>query len=188
MVGWVFAAYYGLNLSAGQKQEENVITANGYSFYVLPDNTFGTYLTIGDKKFPIAFRLDPRQAGNIELNPSVIQQILNSKKIYITFDPLAGKEAVPKFGITSAEISRVTGLYNLETIGAFTRDSNPISPNTPIKTCDDAMPGVTVIELLIADTNKIVSDKNCVKIYGKSADDLILAADKLGMNLIGIKL
>lgn len=192
MVGWVFAAYYGLqSTAADNKQNQNIISAGGYDFYLLPDNTFGTYVNSGDQKIPVAFRLDPREAGNISLEEQAIQQILTAKKIYIAFDPQQPKEDLPKMAVAAAEISRITGLYNLQTVGAFTRDSDPVNQNVPIKTCKDVDIGVTVIEMQIdnsTEQNSILQDKGCVKVIAKSSDGLILAADKLGMNLIGIKL
>ncbi len=187
MVGWVFAAYYGFT-SGGNENNENLISVNGYNFYQLNDGTFGTYLNTGDSKIPVAFRLDPRNASAVSLDPTAIQQVLTAKKIYLTFDP--NTENTAKIIVAALEISRITGLYNLETVSAFTKDSDPPSPNVPIRTCSDVSSTITVMELGIngmADTG-IKNDKGCIKITGKNADELISAADKLGMNLIGIKL
>jgi len=187
MVGWVFAAYYGIT-SGSNKDNENLISVGGYNFYLLSDGTFGTYLNTGDSKIPVAFRLDPRNASAISLDSTAIQQILTAKKLYLTFDPNTGDNA--KIIVAAIEISRITGLYKLDTVSAFTKDSDPPSPNVPIRTCDDVSSTTTVLELGInnmADTG-IQNDKGCIKITGKNADELISAADKLGMNLIGIKL
>ena len=187
MVGWVFAAYYGMG-SDDTNTDENIISVQGYDFYQLQDSTFGTYLNIGGKKVPIAFRLDPRNASSIGFYESVVQQILSAQKVYITFDPNTEDKA--KMAVATAEIARITSLYNLETVGAYIKDSDPPSPNVPIRTCDDVQEFTTVIQLGIdnsTDTN-IKNENGCITVFGKTADELINAADKLGMNLIGIKL
>ena len=185
MVGWVFAAYYGIT-SGSNKDNENLISVGGYNFYLQSDGTFATYLSKGGQ--PIIFRLDPRNASAISLDPSAVQQILTAKKIYLTSDP--NVEDAARMFVVVYEIARVTNLYNIETVTAYLKDSDPPSPNVPIRTCDDVSSTTTVLELGInnmADTG-IQNDKGCIKITGKNADELISAADKLGMNLIGIKL
>ena len=184
MVGWVFAAYYGLK--SDDNQDDTLIKVENYDFYVLPDNTFATYLNIGGKKVPIAFRLDPRNASSISLDTSAVKQVSTAQKLYITSDPSNDEKA--KIAVAAAEIARITGLYNLETVGAYTKDSDPPNTNVPIRTCDDVNQQITVIELGISDFTGIKNEKGCVKVSGANADELILAADKLGMNLIGIKL
>jgi len=188
MVGWVFAAYYGVKGSDDTQDSEQTITIGNYQFYLLADSTFGTYFNVGGKKLPIAFRLDPRNASTISLDPSAVEQVLSAKKVYITFDPNVEDKA--RMAVASAEIARITSLYNIETVGAYIKDSDPPSENVPIKTCDAGQQFITVIELDVnnlTDTN-IKNEKGCVIVSGKTADSLIDAADKLGMNLIGIKL
>lgn len=187
MVGWVFAAYYGFS-NDDKQQNENIISVGGYNFYALEDGTFGTYLNTGDSKIPVAFRLDPRNASTISLDQSTVQQILTAKKIYLTFDPMIEDKA--RVAVAVAEIARITSLYNIETVGAYIKDSDPPSPGVPIRTCEDTSSTITVLELGIDNltSTSIVNQKGCIKMNGQTADDLIGAADKLGMNLIGIKL
>ncbi len=192
MVAWVVAIAigdrYGLGItdSKEEKKPKNLIQVGGYDFYVLEDYTFGTFLNAGDKKIPIAFRLDPRQAGNISIDSSVVQKLLSSAKVYITFNP--NQKSLGKFAVASAEISRITSIYQIPTIGAYTEDSIPISADVPLKTCADAIEKTAVVTLEISDSTEISSEGSCINVRGKTADDLILAADKLGMNLVGIRL
>ena len=170
-----------------QSQSSNLIKISGYDFYQLTDGTFGTYITATDKKIPIAFRLDPRNASSINLDDGVVQKVLTSAKIYLTLDP--NQSDLGKFAVAAAEISRITGLYSLQTVAAYTKDSNPISPNVPLRTCQDATNQTAVILLETAEKDTgIYLDRNCIRVQGKTPDDIILAADKLGMNLLGIKL
>ena len=191
MVSWAVAIAVGdrYGIDGGSKEEKkpsNLIQIGSYDFYILEDYTFGTFLTAGDKKIPIAFRLDPRQAGNISLDYAAIQRILGAQKIYITFNP--NQKNLGKFAVASAEISRITSIYRIPTIGAYIEDANPIDEKVPIKTCADTADKTIIMTLSIGKENSVTSDGNCINVSGKTVDDLILAADKLGMNLVGIRL
>ncbi|MEK6807444.1 MAG: hypothetical protein AABX75_00280 [Nanoarchaeota archaeon] len=190
MVTWVIAIAFQDNGGSGEeKKPKNYIQVGNYEFYVLDDNTFGTFLTAGDNKIPIAFRLDPRQARNITIDSSVVAKILKASKVYIAFNPNEPRLNPAKFAVASAEISRIMGIYNIPIVAAYTEDSNPINPSVPIKTCKDVS-NSTVILVLTAQSmsNAITSEGGCITVAGKNSDDLILTADKLGMHLVGIKL
>ncbi len=163
----------------------NLIEIGNYSFYELEDGSFRTYVVYGDKKIPVPFRLDPRNASNISLADGVVEKLLKSQKIYIVFSP--DESEIAKMAVAGAEISRITGLYGITTTSAYTKDSEPVNPNIPIRTCADAKEGIGVIMLEPNATTGIDLKDGCVLVSGATADDLILAADKLGMNLLGIK-
>ncbi|MBI2041152.1 MAG: hypothetical protein HYT16_03540 [DPANN group archaeon] len=189
MVAWVVAGFSTDIFSGKAKLPKNAFQIGGYTFYTLEDGTFGTYTAIGQQKIPIAFRLDPRKAGDIPFFESVLGTILNSEKVYITFDPDNPKER-GKLAVAAAEISRITSLYQIETTAAFTHDTNPIEPKIPIRSCGNAKAGVSIIELRFSDRIYIgvdQSDNRCIVVEAPTGDDLILAADKLGMNLVGIR-
>ena len=177
---------YGGFLQPSQKEDKNAIQISGYTFYTLPQGTFATLVTLGGKQIPIEFRLDPRLAKDIYLSDGAVNSLATATKTYIVFDP--NQPDLGYFGVASAEISRVLSLYNIPTVGAFLRDSNPVNPTVPIKTCADAGKTTTVITLALANYTSITYDSNCVHVAGKTANDMILAADKLGMHLLGIRL
>ena len=179
---------YGNFISPTQKEDKNAIQVSGYTFFALDRTpaTYATLVTLGGKQIPIEFRLDPRQAKDIPIADSAIESLATATKTYIVFDP--NQPDLGYFGVASAEISRILSLYNIETVGAFSRDSNPINPSVPLKTCNDASKTTTVITLSLANYTAINYDNNCVRISGKTTNDLILAADKLGMHLLGIRL
>lgn len=163
-----------------------------YTFYSLEDGTFGTFVYQGTTQIPIEFRLDPRNASQIDMEKSnVIEQMLSSDKIYITFNP--NQENLGDVAVAAAEVSRITGkVYNVPTIGAFTEDSDPVDPNVPLRTCNDVIDQeeITVIEIKVMEglAPKITKNNNCIRIIAGDSKDLVLAADKLGMHLIGINL
>ncbi|MBI4095270.1 MAG: hypothetical protein HY438_00250 [DPANN group archaeon] len=189
MVAWVVAGFSTDIFGGEAKLPKNAFEVSGYTFYALDDGTFGTYTAIGQQKVPIAFRLDPRKAGDIPFFESVLNTILNSQKIYISFDPNNPQER-GKLAVAAAEISRITSLYQIETTAAFTRDTDPVEPRIPIRGCGDAKIGVSIIELRFSSKTSISVDpldNRCILIEAPTGDELILAADKLGMNLIGIR-
>jgi hypothetical protein len=177
---------YGNFANPSQKEDKSAIQVSGYTFYALPQGTFATLVTLGGKQIPIEFRLDPRNAKDIYLSDGAVNSLATATKAYIVFDP--NQQDLGYFGVASAEISRVLSLYNIPTVGAFLRDSSPVNPTVPIKTCADAAQTTTVITLALANYTSISYDSNCVHIAGKTVNDLILAADKLGMHLLGIRL
>ena len=167
-----------------EEQQEGIFDVSGYTFFELEDNTYGTYVVANDNKIPVAFRLDPRNASQYYIEEGIVNNILNSAKIYITFNP--NQENLAKLAVASAEISRITGLYGIPTVGAYTEDSEPINENVPLRTCADASDTVTVINMELSDSNSVTLDGACVFVSAENVDDLILVADKLGMNLLGI--
>ncbi len=168
-----------------EEEQENTIQISGYTFYDLGDGTFGTYATLGGQKVPIQFRLDPRNATSIPIEEQAVKQIFTAQKIYITFNP--NQKELSKIAVAAVEISRIIGLYGIPVVAAYTEDSNPINPDIPIRTCDDVSETTTIIYLGIGET-KINTFEGCVLVTGENTDDLILAADKLGMHLLGIKI
>ena len=192
MIGWVLAAYVtGLDLGGDkiqQKQDQNLIEVSGYSFYIMPDGTFTTVYETGGGQIPIQFRLDPREADNISIDDTSVSTIINAKKIYITSNP--NQPDLGKLAVASAEVSRITGLYSIETIPTFTEDSDPPNPSVPLKNCEDADAATkTVVIYVHLDNSTGVRNENgCIHVTGDTSDSMILAADKLGYNLIGIKL
>ena len=183
LVGVVIAMWNPLEKPA---EAENLIQVGSYDFYEMEEGLFATPLTYGGKKIPVYFRLDPREAGNISLEDQSIQQIVNSKKIYLTFNP--NHQDIAKIIVAAGEVARILSLYNIETITAYTEDSNPVNPDIPLKTCEDVSEDIGIVYVDTGNNTEVIVDQGCVIVNGKTADDTILAADKLGMNLIGIKL
>jgi len=178
------------NSSSDNNNEQNLpanaFVVGNYTFYNASDGSYGTYVQLGGNQTAIRFRLDPREAGNISLDDIALRDIVSAKKLYITTDP-QGTD-LGNIAIAAYEISRIIGLSSIPTVGAYTRDADPSDPDVPIKTCADATNTTTVIVLETGDFTGI-SDRNyCVHISGTNSTELIKAADKLGMNLLGIRL
>lgn len=185
LIGGAFAMW---NLSDKEdKKPENLIKVGNYDFYEMDEGLFATAITFGGKQIPVFFRLDPRDAGNITLDGAVVNQILESNnKFYITFNP--NDEDISKLVVAAGEIARILSLYGIPIVTSYTEDSNPINQDIPLKTCNDVSENIDVILISTGGDTGITTKQGCVVINGETADDTILAADKLGMNLIGIQL
>ncbi len=185
MTGWVFAAYVENPDNQDNKKDPNMIEISGYTIYDLQDGTYGTFIGDGSSKIPIAFRLDPRNATNISIDNQSASQLLNVDKVYIVFNP-NNQTQIAKIAVAAAEISRILPLYNVTVVGAYSEDSDPPNPSVPIRTCDDVSSTTGVVYLSIGNETSVKTIDGCVYVTGKNADELILAADKLGYNLVGI--
>jgi len=190
MASWAVASYYGSQQDEnsngdGNNGDVSSFEVSGYDFYDLDDGTFATFVDVKGKEMPIAFRLDPRNASNITIDDNAIKEIFSANKIYLTTSP--NQPDLAKVAIASAEIARIIPLYDIEVVAAYTEDSDPPNPNVPLKTCSDATNTTSVIYLSVGNETSITNNNGCITVSGKNADELILAADKLGYNLLGIK-
>ncbi|UCD03997.1 MAG: hypothetical protein JSW73_05705 [Candidatus Woesearchaeota archaeon] len=175
------------------------IEFEGYTFYYDPiENSYSIFAKIEDNRIEyitdvkdattrFAFRGDPRNISSINLDEDVVDIILNSNKIYLAYNP--NEENLSKIAIAGIEIVRLTGnVFRIPSVEAYTEDADPVDPNVPLKTCEDATELTPIIFLEITDTTEIISEGNCIYVRGKNADELIEASDKLGMNLVGVKI
>ncbi len=190
MASWAIAMYEGKSSDTTNNGLNNStkpdFEISGFAFFILQDGSFATYVDVSGSKVPVAFRLDPRNASNISIDDSSVPELLGANKVYITLNP--NQNDLGKFGVAAAEVSRITSLYNIETVASFTEDAKPSNPNVPIRTCADADNTTKIIYLNVGNETVVKDVNGCVYVTGKDADDMILAADKLGYNLLGIKL
>src|SRR3990167_9777526 len=177
--------FFGISALTGAAPglPNNAFRVGDYVFYSLEDNTFGTLIKHGGKDIPILFRLDPRYAEGIALEQASVSRILQSQKIYLVLDPNA--EDIAKYVVAATEVARITALYGVETITAYTEDSNPVQPNIPIRNCENVNAETGVIKFQLGKTG-VTLENGCVLVSGETPDEIILAADKLGYNLVGI--
>lgn len=175
------------------------IDVNGYTFYFDPEeNTYSIFAKIENNQIlynidlkkattRFAFREDPRILSNIPLNEDVVNIILSSNKLYLSYNP--NDVNISKIAIAGIQIARITGnVFRIPTTEAYTEDAQPVDPNIPLRTCEDATDSSAVIILQITDTTEIISEGRCIIVKGENADELIQSADKLGMNLVGVKI
>lgn len=186
MVSWAAATYVEQDDTNDKSKDKPDFEVNGYPFYIMPDTSFGTTIDIKGQSVPIYFRLDPRNASNISLDETALSEILGASKIYVATNP--NQPNLAKVTVATVEIARILPLYDIETVAAFTEDSKPPNSNVPLKTCNDTKGTTKVIYLYVDnETTAITNVDGCIHVSGKDANELISAADKLGYNLVGIR-
>ncbi len=190
MFGSVFLYAFSMRSEENQqKLPDNAIQVSGYTFYETPDGDFGTYLEVEQtgEIVPIVFRLDPRNAENIFLDDTAVEQLLSSNKIYLAYNP--NQDELSKVVVSAAQISRILPWINgFRPILAYTEDSNPVDPTIPLKNCVNVDNTTSVVIFNVGELNRIINNDGCILVEGETADDLMLTADKLGMNLVGFNI
>lgn len=170
----------------GEKEEklpENTFEYKGYLFAEDDQGFFWVRGVINGKETPVVFRSDPRNLSDIYITSDASQRLLEAKKVYIAYNP--NKHSSSKMNIANYQLSRLFAALKIPVVAAFSEDTDPISPDIPVRECKNSKDLVPIIMLDIGDETKITSG-DCVYVRGKDYDALILAADKLGMNLVGI--
>ncbi len=143
------------------------------------------------KIYDILLRNDPRKLQDIEVSEGIQEKILAPKpdQFYFTFDPDAPEKGY--IGIAMAEVSRVLGTYNyailqIPVTGASTR---PIEGFNESITCEDSSNKKVVVLFQYANSTEILvneSYERCIILQGKDGNEIIRAADKLVLEILGI--
>lgn len=164
------------------EDKNKFIFENEYEVFVGQDE----YLLkgfVGETPLNLRLRTDPRDIKNIPSEEDIKTKLFPTSLIFITLKPDLSSTSV----IAAREISRITGhasLFRTTTLGALTGESD--NEEVPVITCTNATQKQKVINLKLSDTTKISSSNNCIIIEGETEKDLIRAADKLVLQLLGI--
>ncbi|MBU2496852.1 MAG: hypothetical protein KJ767_02230 [Nanoarchaeota archaeon] len=140
----------------------------------------------------IYLRNDPRELQDIPVDENTRKTIIDPKpsQVYLTFDPEMGEGG--KISLATMQLARIlgtSGVFRLNVNGAVTKDIGGLEDKKI--TCEDSssLNEIVVIEFEYGEETKISVDKNywrCIKIQAKNGDELIKAADKAILTLLGI--
>jgi hypothetical protein len=133
--------------------------------------------------FFINLRYDPESLEDIEIDRTIFHKIKDDETIYITINPF--ENLTSKTTIAAMEIDKIIDnqyFFNIEVKSSMTEKY----ANYPIKTCNDATKESSVIWLKLGEETKITSEENCIIVEATTEDDMIRAADRLSLYLIGI--
>jgi hypothetical protein len=159
-----------------------------FEVYRIKDNDYVHYkikIFVNDNSQPflIDIKKDPREIEMIPMDKGIREKLLNSKQIFVTITPntnLTSETAMAAF-----EIEKIIDnpyLFNIPVNSSFTESYK----DYPVKTCDDVSDEVSVVWLKRGDETKINFEDSCIIMTGITEDDLIKAADKLVLNVLGI--
>lgn len=167
------------------KSNETSYTYNGFEVRRISENEFQIKIYLKNDPQPhiIKLRYGPKELENIPIIGDPIPIIQQSEQIYITIDPYANLTG--KTTIAALEIDKFIDnkyLINKPVNSAFTKPYG----NHTVKTCTDAVNQIIIILLKLGDETKIYLEGNCIIIQGQTESDLIRAADRLALYLIGI--
>ncbi|MBI2107154.1 hypothetical protein HYT57_04160 [Candidatus Woesearchaeota archaeon] len=134
--------------------------------------------------YQIPVRNLPKDVAFVSFEEGVQKKILSSKGVFITLDPKLNAQA----SLGAIEIAGVIGtadfgVFKIPTQGAFTEKTDM---DYPVKTCDDANGGVTVVLLNLGQGNRVYSNGSCVIVEGNSYENLIKSSERLIFGLFGV--
>ena len=179
----IFILVIGLGGMAGYKTDKDsklpensfyFTSENGGDYLIAEDRgTFIAYLPMHTGQYyKMGFRLDPRELREITLDFDTVTSTHNANSIYVSVNP---DDPGGKVGVAKLELVRSISLTNpVKITDSFVKDSDPINPDIPIKTCSDSTSTSLVIEFKIGNQDKIYMDRECVVVEGKTADSLNL--------------
>lgn len=171
----------------GYKVTEFQIEGINVDFYDLraPIRIYG-----GTGMYHIILRNDPRELQDIEVGETTRKVLLDPKprQVYLTFDPEMPNKGYVAVAIGQiAKIIGTTGVFELPVTGAVTKEIEGLENKTI--TCDNSGKYDLVINLEYADETRVFVDEHsqrCVKVQGTDEYELIKAADKVVLTLLGI--
>lgn len=138
----------------------------------------------------ITLNNDPRTLEDIEVEENTRDALLAPKptQIYLTFDPDMSNKG--HIAVATTEIARVLGRngpFNLKLNGAVTKSVSGLEDR--VAACDDSGERTLVIEFKYGEETEIYVDENyerCVIVQGTNEKELIEAADKTVLTILGL--
>lgn len=152
---------------------------------VIDEINTNIYFTLGGTEQPYILNLrnDPVSLEDIPASGNLGTRVLGSKGVFITIDPYTNLTATT--AIAALEIDGVIDnelLYNKTVASAMTSEYQ----DYPVITCDMANNDYIVIYLMLGDQTAVYSDGYCIVVEGTDEDELVRAADRLVLHLLGI--
>jgi len=136
-----------------------------------------------DQPYYLDVRYDPASMEDIPIDRTIFNKVKDDKGMHITIDPTANLTG--KTTIAALEIDKFIDSKYFLNIPVNSSVTSPYA-NYPVRTCEDATAESSVIWLKTGDETKITSEGNCAIVQGKNEDEIIRAADRLVLYLVGI--
>jgi hypothetical protein len=167
---------------------DNYQYSNGYTIFEIQKvNEIESYITllVGQEgsKYTIGLRNDPLSLEDIPVEGSLNTRIFGSEEIFVTINPMANLSA--KTTVAALEINTIIdneNLYGIPVSSAMTKEYG----NYTVKSCLDATAENPVIWLTLGSETKVYTDGYCIIIVGTDEDNIIRAADRFLLTLLGI--
>ena len=183
----LFGAYVFFS-DTGAVVMDNYQYSNGDSvFDVQKVSEIETYITLlismDQLTYTIGLRNDPLSLEDIPVEGNINTRIFDDSQAWITINPEAGLTG--KTTVAALEIDKVIDneyLYGIPVSSAMTQEYG----DYPVKSCNDATSDETVIYLTLGSETIVYTDEYCIIVVGTDEDEIIRAADRLVLTLLGI--
>ena len=161
-----------LSRDAGQTKKYN-----GHKF-TAKDNKW----LLNVDKWLVDFDYLPTGVEDISISQEIKNKILNTKMIYLTFDPENATKTMDKLRFDL--INLLANKFGIHAAGSITRNSTKYQ--LPVMTCKNATVYVPVVELKLGNQTNIYIKDNCIIAQAESAEDITRIGDALIYKLTGV--
>ena len=166
---------------AGDLDEQEGYIYNGYSF-VKADGLWWTEMRVKDKLLKIPLHFGPREVEDVKVAGTLKPEFNLGTKVYITIDPNL-RDKYYTLAISELSFNMVKGIDRLP-IGSCTEE-NWACENRTIVSCAQNPDNLPVVEMALADQDKIELGGNCIKVSGRDYG-VVKAVDRLLYQWYGI--
>ena len=171
--------------------EQESYTYNGFEFALAQngdDSLWVTQISVQGQLYNIPFYFHPSATEEVLFSEGLAEGIVDNpnrpEKVYFTLSPDAGSRPV----IAAVELSRLFGtkynLLNMEVQSALTEPVEGMDLATI--TCENATPGVLVIDFTLGSDNAVLHEGNCVHVIYTSPEESIRVADRFAYEILKI--
>ncbi|RMF55554.1 hypothetical protein D6745_01785 [Candidatus Woesearchaeota archaeon] len=129
----------------------------------------------------VYFRNDPEYIENIKMDSKIVDSVLNTKVVYLTYNPfnnLSGSIDLARYEI-SEDLANDFDIYTVN--GAVVENQN-----LPLITCGNATESIPVIEMRKSNETRITMNENCIIFEAKTDFEMLELKDRLMYGLYGI--
>ncbi|MFH1637064.1 MAG: hypothetical protein ABIB71_01415 [Candidatus Woesearchaeota archaeon] len=148
------------------------------NFYRIP-----VFFDKGNEYYPLTLRYGPREVDDIAVEGSPKEIIRDDQKLFLSVAPIQDYTVRTAIGMKEIEEVLVSKyFYGKPVEYAVTQEYG----NKTIATCSDAKPMNSVIWFTLGDTTKVHAEGDCIVVQGTTEDEIVRAADRLVLNILGI--
>ncbi len=190
----LFAVFVYVNDKTGfifENGNERYFYSNGDSEFEIIKSEFQDYegwnikfyFPEDPKPYFIDFRNDPLSLENITIDRKAKNLIMDDEQVFITWDRGRNYSVLTSFaGLDLIKVIANPQLYWTPVNTSFTEPYR----DRPVKTCEDGKPRQTVIYFNVTEQTQVKTMGNCIIVEGKTEEDLLKAADRLALLLLGV--
>lgn len=176
---------YGLFVYQERRYGDLAFDYNGFTIQKTPQGyRFQIHINQGTTPNYFTLRSDPRTLDDILVDRQILS-LKEKKEIFAVIDPDANLTGVTTMAVL--ELDKILDnafLFNIPVNAALTETVE--GSGLEAKDCTAANATVGVVYFKLGETTRVFEEKDCFTIEGVTEDDLVRAADKVVLILLGI--